>query len=380
MVTIVAMLVLIQTLVLFAPQTSALTIGPGIYFDIGNENYSVNSGTMEFSQIVVNSTWIEFNNTYFNISSPNAISIKLIKLGSNLSNTTTGTTLISFIANTTAGTVYFNLSGLKNTYKYRVFRDSVLYASKTTDSKSNVNFSYVSWAIPHRFDIKVGGLRVVATTPTRLSYHTISLNGVPYGANGSKCGFIYGRILPTTNVSCPGTHNDGVAFTYNLTSLSSNTIYYYEAWAYNATDGYVYSALSHFTTSTVPTLSQVSLTTAEFIKGGIINADMFYVSIPSNMTLNTTINVPTSYTGKYFWFFTKTYTISSVEVYGITTSLQFIPITTTGNLDSLHLGVTDLSAYDAFIIIPNPGYFQTSAWWFGVLNSAQSVLLKGESL
>ena len=46
----------------FIPQTTSVIISPGTYFEADNENYTV-AHPMNFSQVLVNSSWVSFNNT-----------------------------------------------------------------------------------------------------------------------------------------------------------------------------------------------------------------------------------------------------------------------------------------------------------------------------
>ena len=97
------------TLLLFlAPGISAVQIGPNVHYTVGNEDYSVNQ-TMNFSQIIINATWIKFNDTDFNITSPNAINITLVYIHSNALIANDGDKVLEFYANTTGeryGSIY----------------------------------------------------------------------------------------------------------------------------------------------------------------------------------------------------------------------------------------------------------------------------------
>ncbi len=128
------------------------------------------------------------------------------------------------------------------------------------------------------------------------------------------------------------------------------------------------------------TAVEINLTSTDFLAGGILGSDTFYLSIPTNMSVNTTINLPDTYVGKSWGFWTATYTLTSKKVYGITSAWNFVAIPTEGSLDSFKLDVDSLDDYYGFVMIPNPGYFQADEWWFGLLNSARDKFIQGESL
>ena len=118
----------------------------------------------------------------------------------------------------------------------------------------------------------------------------------------------------------------------------------------------------------------------EFLKGGVASTDVFYLPVFDNLTKNTSINLPTTYEGKSWWFFTKTYTISTIKVYGITNAFTFKAVPISGSATSFKIDIDDFSEYCGFAIVPNPGYFQTSEWWFDMLNDARSTYVSGEAL
>lgn len=145
--SIIILLMLIIGIIFPIKITKAVTIGTDTYFIVGNENYSVNSGTMEFSQIVIDGTNIRFNDTFFNVSSGGAIIIKLIKIANNIKTTAApGDVVLKFTGTATTGTTYFNISGFKNSYVYDIYKNNVFAYTRTTDTKGRVNFSQTSWS------------------------------------------------------------------------------------------------------------------------------------------------------------------------------------------------------------------------------------------
>jgi hypothetical protein len=132
------------------------------------------------------------------------------------------------------------------------------------------------------------------------------------------------------------------------------------------------------TTTTLGTLETSGLT---FIPGGIFSSDLFYLSIPANMSKDTKIDLPSSYSKKSWVFWRADTTINSVKVFGIAHNWELVPLTYEGSVQKgITLDINDIDDWSAFIIVPNPGYFQNSDWWFGLLNNAQGLFVEGESL
>ena len=120
----------------------------------GNEDYWFPT-TMNFSQIITNDTWVAFNDTYWNVTSINDINISISYLNDNFATATSGDTVLSFNADTTAGTVWFNLTGFKASTTYTLYRDSVAITTYNSNSEGNLSFSNAVWS-NHDFDIKEG--------------------------------------------------------------------------------------------------------------------------------------------------------------------------------------------------------------------------------
>lgn len=124
---------------------SAVTVDESVFFEVGNETYGFNS-TMDFSQIVVNDTWIKFNDTDFNISAQNDINITMVFLSNNISGAGVGDKVLEFYANTTTGNVWFNLSGFQVGRGYFVNRSGSRLANVTANSSGYISFSSSSWS------------------------------------------------------------------------------------------------------------------------------------------------------------------------------------------------------------------------------------------
>ena len=136
------------------PTASAVTIDTTICYICGNENDSINSGTMQFSQIAISNTNVCFNQSYFNVSSGGAIQIKLIKIANNIKTTAApGDTVLSFTGTATTGTTYFNISGFKASYVYDIYKDTAFAYQRTSSTQGRINFSHSSWST-HTFEVR----------------------------------------------------------------------------------------------------------------------------------------------------------------------------------------------------------------------------------
>jgi len=76
-------------------------------------------------------------------------------LNSNIAGASTGDIILSFSANTTAGTVYINLSGLENSQVYTLYRNSNVVSSFTSSAGGVLAVTNSAWS-EHDFDIKKG--------------------------------------------------------------------------------------------------------------------------------------------------------------------------------------------------------------------------------
>ena len=78
---------------------------------------------INLSQIVIASTYVGFNDTFFNITTSNAISITIRHIDENPLAPESGTDdLVIFMVNNTPGDVYFNISGFVPTISYTILK------------------------------------------------------------------------------------------------------------------------------------------------------------------------------------------------------------------------------------------------------------------
>jgi hypothetical protein len=151
--------------------TQALVIETGTYFESGNENYTV-ALPMNFSIIKINSTWIRFNTTDFNLTAPNNIWITLSYMSNNMSDYISGNTLLTFTASTSSGNVLFNLSGFIPNGDYDIYKSNILFDRTTATANGNILFSNNAWS-EKTFRIKNH------STPVNQQAEYITLNIMP---------------------------------------------------------------------------------------------------------------------------------------------------------------------------------------------------------
>lgn len=97
---------------------------------------------------------MNINDTAFYIDSPNDINISIIFLNDNIANADENDEILDFYANTSVGTVYFNISGFKIGEEYSIKRDNVIFKNVTADGSGIIRFTNNIWSIKH-FEILV---------------------------------------------------------------------------------------------------------------------------------------------------------------------------------------------------------------------------------
>jgi len=116
-----------------------------------------------------------------------------------------------------------------------------------------------------------------------------------------------------------------------------------------------------------------------FLPGGTLDADSFYISVGSNLTANTTFNLPETYVGKNWFFWTAEKKVSTFKVYGITASFRFETVKTNRDSNSFILDIDNIDEYYGYIVVPNPGFFESDSWWFNALNDPKKKYMDGEN-
>ncbi|MBE3122105.1 MAG: hypothetical protein IMZ58_07870 [Thermoplasmata archaeon] len=185
--------ILIPALIINPPAIPRDFTSAGTYYhSSGNNAYFAVDHTMTFSQVVVDSTYVEFNNTKFNVSSPNRINISLNYINS----TMTAGLLASFYAVTPTGTAHFNISGFSPAATYRVYRENVSVRNATANATGYIYFNNGTLSTYKFFEIEFlqGVLPVVTTNAsTGVEETNATLHGtVTSTVNLTSEGFEYG--------------------------------------------------------------------------------------------------------------------------------------------------------------------------------------------
>jgi hypothetical protein len=226
---------------LFITSSIAIVVNPPVivrdftsagtyYHSSGNLAYFAVDHVMTFTQVVVDSTYVEFNNTKFNISSPNRINISLSYLGTTM-NGSSGTTIISFYAQTTAGNARFNISGLTSSRTYTIYKNNATMVNATANSTGWIYFTNSVWTTAY-FNIKLLGVLPTVTTnaSTGVEETNATLHGYLNNDGGDDCtvGFQYG-----TTTSYGNTWMDDNSYIYAVGDHATGKIYQY--WKSNLT-------------------------------------------------------------------------------------------------------------------------------------------------
>ena len=148
---------------IISPGVSAVIVNPGTYFLVGNETYTVNQ-TMDFGSFTISSSYIIFNSTGFYISSENDITITLVYINDDITYADDEEKVLEFYAETTAGSVIFNLSGFPAGNDYLVKRSSSSIATPTANGSGFISFTNSVWS-SHLFEIFQVGEGVINSPP-----------------------------------------------------------------------------------------------------------------------------------------------------------------------------------------------------------------------
>jgi hypothetical protein len=248
----------VSVLLGFSFVVPAVIVDPSMQFVVGNETYMVNS-TMVFNQIVIDATFIVFNETGFYVSSPNSITIKLVYIDADVAGAVNGEKVLDFYAIATAGTVGFSLSGFPVNNEYLIKRNGVNHATSVANVSGFISFSNAVWST-QRFQVYQQAAAPVDSTPPQISGVSRTTSNL-LDTNPS-----YGWV----NVSCTVTDNVGVSQvilrirnpnnSWNNVSMVSGAggkYYYRSTTAFSTVGNYSYSILARDTSSNVVTSSSV---------------------------------------------------------------------------------------------------------------------------
>ena len=150
------MLVLVLLASAISFRVSAITINPGTYFSVGNETYTVYQ-TMNFESITIASSYIIFNDTGFYVSSGNDIIITLVYINDDTAGADDGEKILEFYADTTAGSVVFDLSGFPAGNDYVVKRSGSSISTPTANGSGFISFTNDIWGNQLFEIVQVGG-------------------------------------------------------------------------------------------------------------------------------------------------------------------------------------------------------------------------------
>lgn len=181
--------ILIITVILFilflamSTNTSIVWNTPSkdvIFHPINSNAYFYANTSLTLNSISISSTVFTINSTGFNVSSSNRVNITIMEINNNPG---VGDTAISFYADCSGGTVWFNLSGYTNGNRYNVSKDSV-FVETVIVSGGLVSFSSSVWS-SHLFDViyYAGNNPPVISNPYPANNsHFISTSGSPINA------------------------------------------------------------------------------------------------------------------------------------------------------------------------------------------------------
>ncbi len=151
-------LLILSILISYSYSVSAdLYFDDNTVFQVDNENYTFPDAGITFSQVSYDESgsWIKFNSTDFNVTSTNPINITLSSLNDDIASAASDELVLEFDADTTAGTVYFNISGFTSDETYTVYRDTSVLGYYTANATNYISFTNNVWS-SHTFKIYVG--------------------------------------------------------------------------------------------------------------------------------------------------------------------------------------------------------------------------------
>jgi hypothetical protein len=242
----------------FSFLAPAIIIDPTMQFIVENETYKVNS-TMIFDQIIINSSYIVFNDTGFYVLSPNSITITLVYINDDVIGAANGEKVVDFYATTTAGTVRFDLSGFPVGNEYVIKRNGNPVSNSVADASGFISFSNAAWST-QRFQIIQQAQAPGDATPPQISGVARTTSN-PLDTNP-----VYGWV----NVSCTVTDNVAVSQvilriqnpsgSWNNVSMVASTAgkyYYRSTTAFSSAGNYSYSIWAKDTSNNAVTSSNV---------------------------------------------------------------------------------------------------------------------------
>lgn len=150
---------ILSSILCFSSVSADVTLDDTIIIQVDNENYTFPAGGINFSYVAFNESgsWIRFNNTGWNVTSTNNINITVSYLNNNIAGASTGDSVLEFQAETSAGTVWFNLSSLTINQTYTLNVDQVAVNQYTANATGVIHFPYTFWS-SHTFELVEGNM------------------------------------------------------------------------------------------------------------------------------------------------------------------------------------------------------------------------------
>ncbi len=255
-------LLIISIMVVMGISTGFLLMNDGVddvEFVVDNQTFTTNTA-MDFSSVTIDSTYIKFNETGFFIDSSNEITITLSYLRSNMNTASDGENVVSFTADTTSGSVWFNISGFPAGTSYIVKRDTVNFETVTANGSGYISFSNNEWS-SHTFDIyQDGESNTAPDAPTNPSPSN-GATGVSTSAtlrvdvidsDGDTIDVTFYDNSDDSVIGVDSNVNSGSSASVSWSGLSYSTMYSWYAIANDGvTDGDVSSTWT-FTTESAP--------------------------------------------------------------------------------------------------------------------------------
>ena len=137
--------IIVIILLLLIVLASSIYVNPGdsIQYQIDSplETY-VFENPYNVSQIIIASTYIVFNTTGFNVTSTNAINIRIDHIDEDIDNPSNNDDdLLVFTVTNTPGATWFNLSGFEPTLSYTVKVNDVFFSTEIANSTGDISFT-----------------------------------------------------------------------------------------------------------------------------------------------------------------------------------------------------------------------------------------------
>ena len=211
---------------------------------------------MNFGSVIISDSYVVFNNTGFYISSGNDIAITLVYINNDIAGAGDGEKILEFYADTTAGSVVFDLSGFPAGNDYEVKRNGSSIATPTADGTGFISFNNSVWSI-HLFEIFQDGEGPGDSVPPTISdmSNAISdpLDTEPgFGWENISCTvtdnvevnqvFINLTFPNSDLISVSMSSVAGANYYYYNTSFTQYGNYSYYIWANDTTDNFVVSS------------------------------------------------------------------------------------------------------------------------------------------